>query len=596
MSDAWYFHDGKKKFGPFALHELIAKLATYPNPLGIFTWRAGFEGWRSSGDVPELANLLSAPPPPCLPTLRADPESRIGLSEAKGTASHNNFIAKNWRGEYPLWLTYWIFGFLGNIILLGIANVAIEVLFANAAYEPHSAFVAVSFIWLWRLAVSIWLLVAIWRSASRSIQERKRIGKGGPWAELAMGGTILGVFHLIAAFATGGLPQLAELSRMAFADDPSTPAYSIRVMRDGTEAEITGGFKYGLTDDFLKILRASSRINVVHLNSLGGRIGEAESLNKIIRDRGLITYTSYRCLSACTVAFAGGRERWVDSRAKLGFHGPGFPGMSDADMADSVKAQEEIFRKAGFEARFIKRALATPNKDMWIPSLDELRDANVITNISNGGDFAASGLGAEVTRESMAADLTKALPLLQALKERFPTKYDTVMDAYYESYVTGRTQNEMIIAARSTLLPIIRSYADDAVLVELAKLYADQYAAIGQINHSSCYQYASGLAAPSDLPDSLIQRELDVNARIILTAATRPTANEQVTGPIWEKVSKQLSAKGVGRERVKLLQSTSVYPSQYAEYCNATVAFLREIANLKPAEAAALLREMWSTD
>ena len=248
---------------------------------------------------------------------------------------------------------------------------------------------------------------------------------------------ILGVLQLIVAFGNKGLPQLTELTRVAFVDDPNLPAYSIRVMRDGTEAEIAGGFKYGLADDFLKILRASSRIKVVHLNSLGGRIGEADNLNKIIRDRGLITYTSDRCLSACTVAFAGGRERWIASRAKLGFHGPSFPGMSDADMADSVKAQEEIFRKAGFEARFIKRALATPNKDMWIPSLDELRDANVITNISNGGDFAASGFGEEVSRETMAADLMKALPLLQALKERSPKKYDAVIDAYYESYVTG---------------------------------------------------------------------------------------------------------------------------------------------------------------
>ena len=88
MSDAWYLHDGKKQFGPFTVHELIATLATYPNPLGIFTWRAGFEGWRSSGDVPELANLLSAPPPPCLPTLKADPQSRIGLSEAKRHRPH----------------------------------------------------------------------------------------------------------------------------------------------------------------------------------------------------------------------------------------------------------------------------------------------------------------------------------------------------------------------------------------------------------------------------------------------------------------------------------------------------------------------------
>jgi hypothetical protein len=337
---------------------------------------------------------LLAPPPPCLPPLTADPESRIaGLFEVKRTSQYNNFIAKNWRGEYPLWVTYWIFNLLGSVILFGIASVAGEALFANAAYEPRSVFAAVSFVWLGGLTATIWQLVAVWRSANRRIQERQRIGKGAPWAELAKGAVILGVLQLIVAFGSKGLPQLTEISRVAFMDDPSLPAYSIRIMRNGTEAEITGGFKYGLTDDFLKILRASPQIKVVHLNSLGGRIGEAESLNKVIRGRSLITYTSYRCFSACTIAFAGGRARWVHSRAKLGFHGPAFPGMSDADIADNVKAQKEIFINAGFEARFVNRALATPNEDMWIPSLDELRDANVITNISNGSDFAASGFG-----------------------------------------------------------------------------------------------------------------------------------------------------------------------------------------------------------
>jgi hypothetical protein len=46
-------------------------------------------------------------------------------------------------------------------------------------------------------------------------------------------------------------------------------------MRNGTEIEISGGFKYGLNDDFLRILNAAPRVEVVHLNSLGGRIGEA---------------------------------------------------------------------------------------------------------------------------------------------------------------------------------------------------------------------------------------------------------------------------------------------------------------------------------
>jgi hypothetical protein len=94
----------------------------------------------------------------------------------------------------------------------------------------------------------------------------------------------------------------------------------------------------------------------------------------------------------------------------------------------------------------------------------------------------------------------------------------------------------------------------------------------------------------------LVQREVDLNARVILTAARRPTATEQVTGPLWEKVRKQLSVKGIGPEHVEVLQSSTLDPSKHAKYCNVTVAFLREIANLKPAEAALLLRQIWSAD
>ncbi|WP_206151872.1 hypothetical protein, partial [Staphylococcus aureus] len=73
------------------------------------------------------------------------------------------------------------------------------------------------------------------------------------------------------------------------------------------------------TDDFAVVLRASRQIRVVHLTSVGGRIGEGEKLYQLIKDNGLIAYVSGRCMSACTVAFAGGRERVLLKGATLGF-------------------------------------------------------------------------------------------------------------------------------------------------------------------------------------------------------------------------------------------------------------------------------------
>ena len=52
-------------------------------------------------------------------------------------------------------------------------------------------------------------------------------------------------------------------------------------MRDNSEIEISGGFKFGLTEDFEKAMREFPGIHVVHLNSVGGRIGEGrETLSR----------------------------------------------------------------------------------------------------------------------------------------------------------------------------------------------------------------------------------------------------------------------------------------------------------------------------
>jgi hypothetical protein len=175
--------------------------------------------------------------------------------------------------------------------------------------------------------------------------------------------------------------------------------YAIRVMRDGTEAEIVGGFKFGLTEDFVKILSASRQISVVHLDSIGGRLGEGEKMFKLIRDRGLNTYVSSKCLSACTLAFAGGRERFLHRDASLGFHKGTFPGVREGDF-DSI--QRNVFRSAGFDETFIVEALSTPHNEMWRPSPQALMRAKVVTGIADGSKFAFSGLGADLPRSGSA--------------------------------------------------------------------------------------------------------------------------------------------------------------------------------------------------
>ena len=171
----------------------------------------------------------------------------------------------------------------------------------------------------------------------------------------------------------------------------------------GTELEFSGGIRAGSAQELKRVLQASPEIKVLRMNSGGGRIYEAIKFARLVRESDLDTYTSQYCLSAATLVFIAGKQRVVAEGAKLGFHGGTFPGMT----VEQLQASDEMVRQsmvtAGVARGFIDRALATPSRDMWYPSVDELRVAGVITQVA-----------AVVTKESdqevarrMVANLTE---------------------------------------------------------------------------------------------------------------------------------------------------------------------------------------------
>src|SRR5438093_933966 len=43
------------------------------------------------------------------------PERAVSAAEPVSAPSHGNFIVHHWRGELPLWVSYWVINFLGNL-------------------------------------------------------------------------------------------------------------------------------------------------------------------------------------------------------------------------------------------------------------------------------------------------------------------------------------------------------------------------------------------------------------------------------------------------------------------------------------------------
>jgi hypothetical protein len=528
-------------------------------------------------------------------------EPEVVPPPAANSGRRSNFLVRFWRGEYSLGVSYWLFGLLGDIFLALITEGIGALFYIEHGYDPRAILGALLSVWLVTCVFLVWQVTGIWRSASRNAAGRRTVGKRPFWAGVAKIALVLGVCSSLYTFYSEGLPQIVEISRIVFLHDPDIAPYSIRVMRNGTEAEIAGGIKYGLAKDFVRTLKAFPHIKVVHLNSLGGRIGEAIRLNAALQAQGVDTYVSAGCYSACTIAFAAGRHRFLKAGAALGFHAATFPGTTASDL-DSVRlAQQRLFLAAGFDDAFVDKALATPSSQMWTPPAAELAAAKVITGISDGNQFAFSGLlGRNISRDRLDALMMQGIPLLKTIKEHAPRDYDDILTQYFAGYVEGRTEMEVETQGRASILSLVRKLepmADDAVMAEISLLDADEYAAMGAKDPSLCYQYASGNFANIDLADvipGLIERENQLSQRVLETAKPRPDVPQAELAELWKKIDARLSEKGVSDDQLKLLDSGPGDATRYGEYCSVSEASYREIARLPANEAGMLMRSLLS--
>jgi hypothetical protein len=443
MVEWWAYANGRES-GPIAADRVI-DLAREHGADGIYVWREGFPDWQPLGAVAELqpqcsatavftrkqrfsqkakwslggaviglcfgtANLLLGTAATVkLSGLAAVGGFVIGLmlvmtaigliagaimdaairSHARGQSvtdhdeqPHRNLIARHWRGRLPLWISFWAVASGGYLALLACSYLIRSAFVPDSGSHAPSVFAALAMIWLTFVIFFVWLLVGVWRSARRYVGERTRDGRSVFWGGPALMSVLFFTLSLSIVLVRQGWPQLSEVWSIAFLGDPALPAYTIRIMRDGTQVEIAGGIKFGLTDDLVKVLDASPRIKVVRFDSDGGRIGEGAALFKLIRDRGLSTHVSVDCLSACTLAFVGGRERTLGNGAQLGFHRGAVAGTGK-NTTDEI--QRTVLSRAGIDAKFIDKVLSVPHSGMWKPTFEELRKAGVINAIAEPG-------------------------------------------------------------------------------------------------------------------------------------------------------------------------------------------------------------------
>ncbi len=290
-------------------------------------------------------------------------------------AGSRNYFLRHWRGELSLPVSYWLNGFLIGVVV-GVGFLLVKQL-SSGSDEARPLLWLVSLIAAWVLAVllTIWQAVGVWRSATRYQQGGKSF-----WGGAAKVLTTLGIVRLAFTFATVGAPQLAGIYEIV-AGDARVGTHEFHILANGRTLDFSGGITFGVAQEFERFLNAMTGVKVVRLNSIGGRILEAQRMSDMTKSRGLATFVVKDCLSACTIVFLGGKERVIAPNARLGFHQPSFRGMTAEDRSEAIAVELRRLQGLGLSREFAERANSAAPDAMWYPDQAELIRERVVTRV-----------------------------------------------------------------------------------------------------------------------------------------------------------------------------------------------------------------------
>jgi hypothetical protein len=503
-------------------------------------------------------------------------------------------VARHWRGELSLGVSYWINGFLANFG----AGFAIRAIGAalDAEYDPIPSFLGLVAIWVVVALFAVWQVIGIWRAARNHVAR----GRGPFWAFAARVMMVIGCLQLGVTFAKKGWPQIQEAFDIA-TGDPSVGPYEIRLLASGSEVEFAGGIQFGSTNELRKLLDETPELNTIHLNSHGGRTAEARRMRDLIRQKRLATYTSTECLSACTIAYLGGEQRFIHPRAKLGFHKGTFPGLSEAEIRRDDDQSKRDAVQAGIAVTFVEKAYSTPHEDMWIPSTSELLASGYVTHVSNG-QFGLSGFGSQPSRQALAENL-REVPIFAAVAAADSIRFEKMVDLYADGVSVGRPETAVFSTMRAMMSDLVQIYAptaSDEALIALASVLVEELALIGRASADACHDFlfpteGNYFDIRNYVGTDVQQRDLAATEMIIRTGTVgaKPKLTDSEIDWLKNQLIKRIERKH-GDDAVTKLAAIGTSAVTRAETCRVVHILYSEALNMPLQFRAKVIRHLFS--
>jgi len=505
-----------------------------------------------------------------------------------------SYVARHWHGELSLPVSFFVNGLLFNMLLsvLGVAAAQQEPIH----YVPWPGFLLISGIWLLVAIAGAWQLIGIWRSADRHVQRGGRTF----WAVAAKLVTILWLLQSVVVFFTQAGPQIGESYRIAIGD-ADIGDYRLTLRDNGTAIGLSGGIKFGITEDLKELLSTSPAVDTIYLSSHGGRLQEAESLADLIRSRGLKTFVSDLCLSACTVAFLGGQERILHSAGRLGFHEVSFAG-------DSRSFRQAINRRLigkvvsfGVSPAFAERAFTTPSDTMWYPTTNELLAARFVTGVDSSPWRA--GLS-----ESFLEEFRQA-PLMAVIERYEPEAFERILAAV----VAARRDSSKLPAVTAEGAAAIASLpgkylpvADDDAVFAYGHAQFMKLKALAARDKRACFAFLFSEAAGNvdvrrhfsedDMADEMAV-EYAALEQVVVSGATQPQSS---SGPAQvERIGDAMFDLIAQRHRSEVLAALILLSGDDPDVapdlgCEVALAYFGELMSLPKADVADMMRYLFA--
>ena len=282
------------------------------------------------------------------------------------------FVWRHLVGEYSLARSYWL-----HTVLLGWGLAAFGAwVFREVGDRSSMRSVSIAVLCFEPLVVLVWLwsVFGTTMSALRRFLDASQI----VWSLLALLSLGVGTVATVRELGKMG-PYLKEHWAVAQGKQP-TESFEVGLRDEGRVVSFSGGINDGAAAAIDQAIAAAPRVGTVLLHSPGGWLREGKRMAEVVKRYQLNTRVEGECFSACTLVLLAGANRSAGERAQIGFHrGRSVGESAEGRTAPADREESELYRSAGLKPEFVKRIVATPNDDIWIPSRHELLREDVLT-------------------------------------------------------------------------------------------------------------------------------------------------------------------------------------------------------------------------